>query len=338
MIELLLGHLALGDVLVGDDDVRRVGIAESPDVDAEPPWLPGNLTQVLAVGSGLLAGEHRPDVGRNVRRVLHAVPAGLQARLRVARAHGATAPDHRMAVLLVSPRRVDGDDLAGRVEDGDPGREGVERRLEELTRLSQPPALLQQQVFPGAMSLPLQSLRLLHELGQGPVLPLAGTDDVVQGRGQEAQDLGLLRLDGEALTGEDEVDRAVSSLAGTLVPALEDVPDPVEEVIPLVGLVDVGIGPGFEPTDDIQGLAEVGQEDHRDAGPSGAGLDLLAQFITIQLRHPDVAEDQVEARRGEELQGAPGAEGELDLEPAHRQDPAEAHGLDAAVLHDQNAS
>ena len=58
-------------------------------------------------------------------------------------------------------------------------------------------------------------------------------------------------------------------------------------------LGDVVAGPQLEAFDDVFGVVERREEDHRNVLRGGVGLEVLDHFVTVQIGHHDVEQDQV---------------------------------------------
>ena len=57
---------------------------------------------------------------------------------------------------------------------------------------------------------------------------------------------------------------------------------------------DVVAGAQLEAFDDVFGVVERREEDHRNVLRDGVGLEVLDHFVTVQIGHHDVEQDQIE--------------------------------------------
>ena len=78
---------------------------------------------------------------------------------------------------------------------------------------------------------------------------------------------------------------------------------PAEEVVGLVGLGDVVVGPGIEPADDVDRIGESGEQDEGHSPQGGIGLHRLAEVVAGGHRHLDIRDDDVGPPLPGHLQG-----------------------------------
>ena len=114
---------------------------------------------------------------------------------------------------------------------------------------------------------------------------------------------------------------------------LDQRPDDVERLA-LEGLLEVPEGAGLERLD---GVSRRVVPRHHDAGQVGLDLvDLTHQLQAVQARHLDVAQDEVDAGRGDEVERLGGVARGRDLVADARQDALDGPSVELLVVDDED--
>src|SRR6185437_672335 len=178
------------------------------------------------------------------------------------------------------------------------------------------------------------------ELGGGEfgavLLQIAiGAHDVLESGHQQIENLFLVGIDDETATEEHHLDAHAQLAAGAQTAAFEHGVQALQQLFGPVGLGDEIVRAAFKPADDIHGIAEGGEQHHRQVAAIDAGLDALAEIVTGHARHHDVGDHHVDGGidPGER---AFGVVGDQHIVAAFFQDATQAFGLGGAVLNDQN--
>ena len=334
MDKLLLGGLALGDVLVGDDDADRVEVAEAGHSDVEPAAALGGMTGVLTRVFVAPMRDDLADAGGDGRRLRAPRLRSPFAGVEVIHPHAA-GPRERVHVFPLLPRGVHREDRASGVEDRDPGGEGVERCLQKEVEAAQVLLFLAEHLLPKPVSLRLRDLLLPRQ--RALILAVSGLDEIVEGRTEVIEDLLFRRGDPQRVTHEQHV-VAIRRRGVARRLVREDGADPREQGVGLKRLVDIIVGAALQPARQIKRLRQAGEENERGLHAPRMRLDLATKFIPGQSRHHHVAKDQIKFRRSERLPaGAPVGRGRDD-EIGGLQDGLKPPGLRRAVLDDEHAN
>ena len=135
LAERLLHALSLGHVVVGHHHPPGSVAVEARHAPDEPPRPPRGVAGIFAGELVAAAGEHVADRGRECPRDLGVLARGLVADAEIVGALGDAGAGRGVGQGEVAPGPIDGEDLAGLVQDGDMRRERVEDRPREILGL-----------------------------------------------------------------------------------------------------------------------------------------------------------------------------------------------------------
>ena len=314
--ELLLQAPLFGDVAGNavDSNDRTAFVAHRTQRFLDPPLRAVPVPDAV-FGGGLPAGGHGLVVGgddaRPVLRMNRGPPPGPGGGRRFRREPEDARAGRRDVVQL----------LQGRVHAEDHVRHVRQHALQPL---------LQRSDVPGQLG--LGRLELLFPLPQ-----LAVLQDCVLVRGdQHAEDLLFVRGDRERAAEEIERDAELDLGRLAQVPIPEHMLDALQQVVGPVRLGQEVVGSALEPSDDVRGIAQAGEQDDREVRPPQVGLDPPADLVPGDSGHQDVGDDQVERAPGDQRERRFAVRRHRHLPAVVYEHRPQRLGLGATVFNDQD--
>jgi len=77
----------------------------------------------------------------------------------------------------------------------------------------------------------------------------------------------------------------------------------VQQLARVVGFEDKIVRPALQPADDVMGIGESGDQNHRNITQACIRFDLSAQFVAVHFRHEHIADDERRPVKPCSLQG-----------------------------------